>query len=94
MADEESLYAECVKHWGEGSQIVMVIEECAELIVNIAKFLNKRGVTMMDLVKEAVDVEVMLDQLKYIFRKKGYSRFFLDFKKQRLKRVERMLNKP
>jgi len=54
--------------WGEEAQIKMAIEECAELIVKLAKLgRNKNGSDIDSIVKEIADVEIMMIQLRLIF---------------------------
>ena len=54
-----------VEQYGERNQLDMVEEECAELIQAVCK--RKRGIDNKDnLVDEIADVEIMLEQLKYI----------------------------
>ena len=54
-----------VERYGERNQLDMVTEECAELIQAVCK--RKRGIDNRDnIVDEIADVEIMLEQLKYI----------------------------
>lgn len=67
MAEKE-LYQKAIEYWGEEAQIKMAIEECAELIMVLAKFGRKiNGSPIWAIQEEIVDVEVMLEQLKEIF---------------------------
>lgn len=63
--EEQEIYKKAVDLWGESSQCMMVIEECAELISVICKFFRGR-VTNVDIIDEAVDVQLMLNQLHNI----------------------------
>ena len=59
------LYKKALNYWGEDFQLNMVIEECLELCHIILKY--KRGVaTHEDVIKEGVDVSIMLRQLEYM----------------------------
>ena len=51
--------------WGTISQLDMVVEECSELINAIQKWKRQRY-SMDDIVREGVDVEIMIEQLKII----------------------------
>lgn len=66
------------EHYGFGAQSNQLIEECAELIQAVNKY--KRGITkcgqpldecnpydlLVNLIEEIADVEVMLEQIKYL----------------------------
>ena len=62
--EEKEIYQQAVTLWGETFQMLMVIEECAELISAICK--QFRGREDCSVVEEAVDVQLMLNQLRYI----------------------------
>ena len=51
--------------WGTASQLDMVVEECAELIDAIQKSKRERK-NWEDVLSEAVDVEIMIEQIKVI----------------------------
>jgi hypothetical protein len=62
MDDKETL-EEAIVLWGIEAQFDMVVEECAELINAIQK--HKRGrVDESNILEEAVDVDILLDQVK------------------------------
>ena len=65
MLTETELMKLAIKKWGKDSQLDMVVEECAELIKAIQKW--RRNNDEMPIIEEAVDVELMLEQLKIIF---------------------------
>lgn len=54
-----------VSRFGDDHQLNKVIEELGELIQAISKYRNKEN-NRDNLIEEIVDVEIMLDQLKYI----------------------------
>ncbi len=70
MTDEEKLLCEkAVAKWGFEFQLAMVVEECAELIVAVQKAQRKLNTDDYQertekIVNEAVDVGLMLEQLK------------------------------
>lgn len=85
--DEQKLYIEAIERWGEDAQIGMLIEEMGEVLTA----LNKRGRTgngcsTDDLVSEFVDLQIMLDQMKIIF--KDY-----DWESKRTFKLERLAKK-
>ena len=65
---KSSIYQRAIYLWGEQAQIGMAIEECAELIVKLAKWgRNTNGATIGEVVEEIADVEIMMEQLRCIF---------------------------
>jgi len=62
-----NIYERALKKWGETSQLGMVIEECAELIKVINKYWRGKS-TSADVVEECVDVELMINQMRELFR--------------------------
>ena len=63
---------EIADHYGEKAQLEQLIEESAELIVAVRKYLSKKGVLTKEVlsfavVEEIADVEIMTNQIKYLF---------------------------
>jgi len=57
-----------MKQWGVNSQLGIAIEECAELIVKIAKSGREvNGSTDKEICDEIADVEIMMKQLRLIY---------------------------
>lgn len=59
------------KHYGYGAQSNQLIEECAELIQAVSKYRRAKGrrsegLAFENLVEEIADVEIMLEQVKYL----------------------------
>lgn len=66
---DQAIYQAAIKHWGEDAQIRVSVEECGELITALMKYGRKvNGSSIEEIVGEIVDVEIMLGQLKEIFR--------------------------
>lgn len=63
--EELEVYQKAVKAWGKAAQRLMVIEECAELINALCKYFRGR-VTDDELISEMVDVQLMLNQLRFM----------------------------
>jgi len=62
-----TIYERAITAWGADAQLGMVQEECAELI----KAINKRWrgkVTDIEVIEECVDVEIMINQMKELFK--------------------------
>lgn len=54
-------------HYGTRLQLEQLIEESAELIVAIRKFICKPSIaTISDVAEEIADVEIMIEQIKYL----------------------------
>lgn len=63
-------YAEAVRTYGKQSQIVLAMEEMSELTKELSKNLRGRNNTTA-LAEEIADVEIMLEQLKTIYRNRA-----------------------
>lgn len=87
MKNEElkKIYEGAIELWGEDSQLMMVVEECGELIQAIAKFHRKKDAKTIDnICEEVADVQIMLDQMKIMFSEDEINRH-LKTKRARLK---------
>ena len=61
------IYDYIIKTYGGDAQHVVAMEECAELIKAISKYLRTGDIDDIDnLIEEIADVEIMLEQLKFI----------------------------
>lgn len=88
-----SVYERTIKKYGVDRQIECVVEECAELIKAIQKYKRAQAghhskVTEADVIGEAVDVEIMLTQLKLIFPNVN---LWHALKRAKLRRMEQRL---
>ncbi len=67
MTDEErKVFQDALETWSAKRQLLMLIEECGELVQAAAKFANGRGEygPLSDaLCEEIADVQIMLDQI-------------------------------
>lgn len=65
--EESQICKEAVKVFGKEQQTMMFIEECGELFQAISK--HRRGFGSKDnIIEEIADVEIMLEQLKYVYK--------------------------
>lgn len=63
------LYKNAIKKWGKDSQINMAIEGLSELITVLVRSTRKnRVVTPSEIATEIADVEIMIGQMKVLFR--------------------------
>jgi NTP pyrophosphatase (non-canonical NTP hydrolase) len=60
------LYQMVIDKWGVDAQLTVVIEELSELAKEVCKI--KRGMgTLVNIAEEVADVEIMCEQLRYIY---------------------------
>lgn len=52
-------------HYGLKNQLRQLIEECCELAIEASHSIRKDGITV-NLINEIADVEIMIDQIKYL----------------------------
>ena len=64
--DTKELYQKALDLWGKDLQLNMVFEEVGELISKLSRVIRGR-IKPNDLAEEIADVEIMLEQLKFIF---------------------------
>jgi len=81
-----TIYEKAIVAWGKDSQLLQTTEECAELIKSIMKHLN-RGEPYDNIIEEAVDVDIMVKQLKTMFP----SDLWKNVKQEKLARLKRLL---
>lgn len=84
-----NLYEDCWHLWGADSQLDMMAEEAAELIVEIHHWKRGRG-SAIDITKEVVDVSILLEQYRHIVVPPSVYR---DIKQQKLGRLAEVYQK-
>ncbi len=67
MIVDEEILVKAISKWGKHAQLLMVLEEMSELQKEILKHINRGKDNLDEIIDETADVEIMLDQLKYIF---------------------------
>ena len=86
--DKDEIYKLAIEKWGRELQILMGIEEMAELTKELIK--NLRGKENRDnIIEEMADVEIMMGQLKRLFVVGGD---LTQVKARKMLRLEKMLN--
>ncbi len=86
--DKEDIYKLSIEKWGRELQILMGIEEMAELTQALIK--NLRGRENRDnIIEEMADVEIMMGQLKRLF---VVGVDLTQVKARKMLRLEKMLN--
>lgn len=86
--DEQEIYKSAIEKYGANHQMMMAIEEMAELTKELCK--NMRGRKNKEQIAEEIaDVQIMLEQMKILFDCETAVCFYQDEKLQRLqKRIE------
>ncbi len=86
--NEKNICVLAVETFGPQSQINMAIEECAELINALCK-LRRERVGTIDVVTEIADVQIMCEQLAYMFGEQTV----VDERKRKIERLKKRLTK-
>ncbi len=63
----QDILDKAIAKWGKHAQLLMVLEEMSELQKEILKNINRDKDNLDEIIDETADVEIMLDQLKYIY---------------------------
>ena len=96
--EKERIYEKAFEKWGADLQLLMVIEESAEVQQALTKLFRKG---MMDnrslthLAEEVADLEIAIEQLKWYYsagKKKSFGYAVNTFKKLKLERLEALVN--
>lgn len=91
-----SVYSELILYLGEYSQMRKTIEECAELIAALSRYLNseqeaqKRGgmIALDDAIcEELADVQICLEQMKLVFSPVKINNFYVEKYSRLIKKV-------
>ena len=82
--DDEEVYEKAIEKWGKPAQILVFIEEMAELTKALCKHLNNRG-DINNIYEEIADVSIMLNQMYEIFDCEEILKYF-NFKMERIKK--------
>lgn len=76
-------------HYGMENQLPIVIEEMSELTKEICKHIRGND-NLLDLIEEAADVQIMVEQLKFMFDIHTQVDEMVDYKLDRqLRRIEK-----
>ena len=63
----EDILKKAIATWGKQAQLLMVLEEMSELQKEILKNINRGKNNVDEIIDETADVEIMLEQFKYIY---------------------------
>ena len=73
--NEQEMYKKAIELWGSTSQMLMVVEEAAELTQALMKSIREGAITY-GVVEEAVDLQITLNQLKAMINMKQYDEIY------------------
>ena len=79
----DDLYSRAVNTFGETSRLILAIEEMSELTKELSKYIRGRQ-NVGGICEEMADVEIMLEQLKIVFRNRAAVDYHRSQKLQRL----------
>lgn len=86
--NNKKLYARVTDKWGDCAQVTKAIEELSELIKELCKDQIDCG-DLDNIAEEVADVEIMCEQLRYIYDLDKSVDFW---KKYKLERLEKRVN--
>jgi len=87
----DGLFSRCLEKWGTWSQILLAMEESSEFIQACSKVMRTQFgdiPPIQGLAEEMADVELMFEQVKYIF---GLGQAVEDWKLKKIDRLEALL---
>lgn len=88
MKDTNIIYDRALHKWGAANQMVVALEEMAELQKELCK--NMRGIGNTEhIAEEIADVQIMLEQMILLFDVEDTVE---EYKKAKLRRLEERLN--
>jgi len=85
---EQEILQKAIQTWGKEAQVLMVLEEMAELQKEILKNINRGKENLAEMVDEITDVEIMLTQLKMIY---GVTDQVQNHRPEKLEKIEKRL---
>lgn len=86
----QEIFKKCIDKWGAHAQVMVAAEECIELALALHHLTReKKAVTLRHVTEEVADVELMIEQLKYMLELSPV--LIHNDKEKKLRRVRRML---
>ena len=76
-----------IELWGRSAQFNMLMEECAELIMTTNQYLRSRK-TKDDIAEEVADVEMVIEQIKFLFDDVDFKKIKKDKKDRLMERIK------
>ena len=92
VPSNNSLFQRCADKWGVESQVYQGAEECIELALALHHLLRvSKYKTLEKVIEEMADVELMIDQLKYLLEIPNAS--LAAVRKKKIHKLRRLLKK-
>ena len=79
-----------IQKYGVETQVLVAVGEMSELQKALLKNINRNSKNLTEVKEEMVDVSIMLEQLRYIY--KISNREFSTIKKNKIERTKKRLN--
>ena len=86
--DLVELLEACEEKWGKEFQLLMAIEECAELQKAILKYFRRKDNNKMQIAEECVDVALMVSQIVHTL---GIEKEYEEWWKIKIARLQKEL---
>ena len=83
--EHKKICKDVLETWGKKSQNMMLLEEMAELQVELVKNMNREKDNIKEIINETADVYLMLEQLKVSYGIEKEVEEMIDYKVQRVK---------
>lgn len=74
--------------YGKEPQLVMLMEECGELIQACSKQLRRKDKSINNLIEELADVRIMIEQIEHLYGIKSFVEDEMNYKL--IRQLERM----
>lgn len=87
--EKQEVYEYAINHWGEELQIGMLTEEIGELFQALNRFRRGRITDKEQIAQEIADVNIMLEQLAFMFKIDNKS--IESWKMAKLEKLESMI---
>jgi NTP pyrophosphatase (non-canonical NTP hydrolase) len=62
-----ALLKKALEQWGKNSQVMMALEEMAELSKELLKNINRNKNNVVEIMEEIADVYILLEQMKIVY---------------------------
>jgi len=66
IEQRKQLYKQAIETWGDRAQLEMAQEEATELALAIRRLIRGKDGALEELIGEIADVEIMIEQIKYM----------------------------
>lgn len=85
--ERRELYKKALEKYGVMPQVLMVVEECGELLSALSKY-NRSRIEVPEVITELADVSIMVEQMAELL---GYEEFVKE-KNRKLERLKERLS--